>query len=95
MSQLLTIPHPTLSIVAKRCGPGDEEPLLDRLETLLHADYYFRRGHFQAILARPQAAVFAILVEGDFAAIAILYNGSTLQNLYVHPEHKRQGVAKP
>jgi len=94
MSACFTIPHPTLNIVAKRCGPADEEPLLDRLETLLHQDYYFRRNHFKAILARPQAAVIAVLVEGEFAAITILYNGSTLQNLYVHPEHKRQGVVK-
>jgi GNAT superfamily N-acetyltransferase len=92
MRQNAVVPHPTLHIEAYRCGPQDLEPMLDRLETLLHEDYFFRRKHFEAILKRPQATVFAILVEGDFAAIAITYNGSTLTNLYVHPEQKRQGV---
>ncbi len=92
MRQTAVVPHPTLKIEAYRCGPHDLEPMLDRLETLLHEDYFFRRKHFAAILARPQAAVFAILVEGDFSAIAITYNGSTLTNLYVHPEHKAKGV---
>lgn len=94
MAKLVTIPHPSLKITAQRCGPADEEPLLDRLETLLHQDYFFRRNHFRAILARPQACVIAIRVEGEFAAIVILYNGSTLQNLYIHPEHKGQGVGR-
>jgi GNAT superfamily N-acetyltransferase len=88
------IPHPSLSLVAHRCGPEDLEPMLDRLETLLHEDYFFRRKHFAAILARPQAAVYAILVSGEFCAIIILYNGSTLTNLYVHPEHRAQGVGQ-
>lgn len=92
MSNTVVVPHETLLIEAYRCGPHDLEPMLDRLETLLHEDYFFRRKHFAAILARPQAAVFAILVEHDFAAIAIVYKGSTLTNLYVHPEHKAQGV---
>lgn len=94
MSPLLVVPHPSLLIEAHRCGPEDLEPMLDRLETLLHEDYFFRRKHFAAILARPQAAVFAILVEKEFAAICIIYSGSTLTNLYVHPEHKAQGVGK-
>lgn len=94
MSPCLVVPHPSLLIEAHRCGQADLEPMLDRLETLLHEDYFFRRKHFAAILARPQAAVYAILVEKEFAAICIIYNGSTLTNLYVHPEHKRQGVGK-
>jgi GNAT superfamily N-acetyltransferase len=92
MRERVVVPHATLSVTIERCGPEDLEPMLDRLETLLHEDYFFRRKHFAAILARPQAAVYAVRVEGDFAAIAIVYNGSTLQNLYVHPEHKSQGV---
>lgn len=88
------IPHESLDIVAHRCGPEDLEPMLDRLETLLHEDYFFRRKHFAAILARPQAAVYAILVAGEFSAIIILYNGSTLTNLYVHPEHRRMGIGQ-
>lgn len=92
MREVRSVPHPTLNITIEQCGPEDLEPMLDRLETLLHEDYFFRRKHFAAILARPNAAVWAIRVEGDFAAIAITYNGSTLQNLYVHPEHRRLGV---
>ena len=92
MREIRSVPHPTLQVTIEQCGPEDLEPMLDRLETLLHEDYFFRRKHFAAILARANAAVFAIRVEGDFAAIAITYNGSTLQNLYVHPEHRRQGV---
>lgn len=92
MRECTPIPHPSVSLTIERCGPEDLEPMLDRLETLLHEDYFFRRKHFAAILARPQAAVYAIRVEGDFAAIAIVYEGSTLQNLYVHPEHRRLGV---
>ena len=92
MREIITLPHPTLRISIEKCGPEDLEPMLDRLETLLHEDYFFRRKHFAAVLARPSASVYAIRVDDDFAAIAIVYNGSTLQNLYVHPEHRRLGV---
>jgi GNAT superfamily N-acetyltransferase len=94
MREMRSVPHQTLRITIEQCGPEDLEPMLDRLETLLHEDYFFRRKHFAAILARPNAAVYAIRVDFDFAAIAIVYNGSTLQNLYVHPEHRRQGVGE-
>ena len=94
MREMRSVPHQTLRVTIEQCGPEDLEPMLDRLETLLHEDYFFRRKHFAAILARPNAAVYAIRVDFDFAAIAIVYNGSTLQNLYVHPEHRRQGVGQ-
>lgn len=92
MHEIRSVPHPTLRITIEQCGPEDLEPMLDRLETLLHEDYFFRRKHFNAILVRENAQVWAIRVDEDFAAIAITYNGSTLQNLYVHPEHRRQGI---
>lgn len=92
MRETRSVAHPTLEITLEKCGPEDLEPMLDRLETLLHEDYFFRRKHFAAILARENATVWAIRIDLDFAAIAIVYNGSTLQNLYVHPEHRRQGV---
>jgi len=94
MRERTVVPHPSLAITVERCGPEDLEPMLDRLETLLHEDYFFRRKHFAAILARPQAAVYAIRVDDDFSAIAIVYDGSILQNLYVHPEHRRLGVGQ-
>lgn len=92
MRERRSVPHPTLEITIEQCGPEDLEPMLDRLETLLHEDYFFRRKHFEAVLARAAVAVYAVRVSGDFAAIAIMYNGSTLQNLYIHPEHRRLGV---
>ncbi len=92
MQQELSVPHASLQVSVRRCIEADLEPLLDRLDVILQGDYFFRAKHMAGILARPHNAVWAVMVQGEFAGVVIIYKQSTLHNLYISNSHRGQGV---
>lgn len=77
------------------CALSDAPALQDWTDAALKDDYWFRRGHWLALLSRPQVQVYAAATGGDpesplwsTAAIAIVYHNTRLLNLYVAKEFR-------
>lgn len=77
------------------CSIQEAPALQDWTDAALKDDYWFRRGHWIALLSRPQVQVYAAACGVDpespywsTAAIAIVYQNTRLLNLYVAREYR-------
>jgi GNAT superfamily N-acetyltransferase len=82
-----------------RCGLTDHQALQDWADAALKDDYYFKRGHFQALLAKVTVQVYAAAVgtapdspTWATSAFAIVYQGTRLLNLYIAKEFRSMGL---
>lgn len=86
------VPFQGKAVTVRRCGPADLLVLTDWCDLYLAGDFHFKRRHMHGILTRGTSDVWAILVDGVFAGLLILYRGSTLHNLYLSPENRSGGI---
>lgn len=90
----LSIPHPSLTVNCQQCDRRDLQPLKDWLDVYLQGNYFFKEGHLANILGDAKCKVFAVLVDTAMAGVCIVYKDTTLHNLYLAPEYRRQGVGR-
>lgn len=86
-------------IYVKQCGPLDINLIADWSDSVLHNDYYFRKGHWQAMVRRPDMQVYAIAwtpnpetTIQELIGIAVIGHQTSLYNLYLDPAWRRQGI---
>ena len=86
------VPHASRSVFLIRCSVPDLHLLSDFCDGTLGRDYFFKRRHLQSILERPTNAVFAIEVDRQMAGMVIVYKSTVLDNLYLSPEFRVDGI---
>jgi GNAT superfamily N-acetyltransferase len=67
---------------------------MDWLDVHLKGDYYFRRGHLAGILSRSINTVSWVVVDGEPAGVVIVYQQTTLHNLYLAPAFRKSGIGQ-
>jgi hypothetical protein len=86
------VPFPNRSVECRLCRPSDLFPLCDWCDLYLHGDFHFKRRHLQNILERGTSTTYAIMVDGVFSGIVILYRGSVLHNMYLAQDVRAIGL---
>lgn len=92
MNQPVVIPFKAGRLEVRRCSVDDLDALLDLLDLLLQRDFLFRRKHLEGVLRRENTRTWAIIFEGEFVGVCIIYKGSILHNLYLGSYHRSQGI---
>jgi len=93
----VTTPLGILAI--QQCGPFDAVALAHFSDAVLHADYFFKRGHWQGLLSDSSVQVFAITYSPgpecgahQLIGLCVTHENSVLHNLYLDPYWRQQGV---
>lgn len=83
----------------RQCGPLDAATLAAWTDSVMHKDYFFRRGHWAGLCKCPTAQVYAIAFSPppgthvqEIVGIAVLYHDTTLCNLYIDPAWRHRGL---
>lgn len=83
---------PTLRL--RRCGPGDEAPLITFCDIHMRKDWFCRAGQWKGLLEQPYTQVYAVLFDDMMIGIVAIYRETTLNNLYIASEFRGRGVGK-